>query len=221
MRKATLRPATIIASVVLLLLLAGSSLAREAAQMTFSRAAKITTTAAPTLSPLPPASANTVWLHIAGESVSRHVERALIDQISEQVAPVWHTAPIRFGERGVPVYVEGVSQVEAACADDEAAGCHTQAAAPAIYVEDFRENVTDGPENRDSITSALSHEIIEMLVDPGGTAPEICDPVAWADYTIDGVTVSDWTLPAFWSPASAPPYDFLRTLHYPDDHGMT
>lgn len=199
-------------AVALFFSLTGTASAREGARITFAHATQTAMTAAPLLAPLPPAPADTVWLHIAGEPVSPHVERALIDQIDE-VAPVWHTPPIRFGASGIPVYVLPGAQVWPICGSENA-GCHVQDQDPAIYVEDFRENVTDGPQNRNSITSSLSHEIIEALVDPDGMHPEICDPVAWTDYKVDGVAVDDWTLPAYWTPASPPPYDFLRTLDH-------
>ena len=65
-----------------------------------------------------------------------------------------------------------------------------------------------------SVSQRLSHEILEMLVDPWlgnvSFAPaigpnsatvylrEVCDPVVNYTYTIDGVTVSDFTYPDFW-----------------------
>jgi hypothetical protein len=64
------------------------------------------------------------------------------------------------------------------------------------------------------VSKPLSHEIMEMLVDPylssmtlspgsdSNSATvylrEICDPVASYQYLIDGVTVSDFSYPAFW-----------------------
>jgi hypothetical protein len=65
-----------------------------------------------------------------------------------------------------------------------------------------------------NVSQTLSHEILEMLVDPwlsnvtfaGAGNPnsatvflrEICDPVAGYTYNIDGVPVSDFTYPQFW-----------------------
>jgi hypothetical protein len=64
------------------------------------------------------------------------------------------------------------------------------------------------------VSKHLSHEILEMLVDPWlsnvsftpSNLPngviiylrEICDPVWAAGYAIDGVSVADFTLPEFW-----------------------
>jgi hypothetical protein len=70
---------------------------------------------------------------------------------------------------------------------------------------------------------SLSHEVMEMLVDPYfdafelvsgpgslsyAYAREICDPVRNASYLIDGVQVSDFVLPAyFWHQSG--PFDHL------------
>ena len=79
-----------------------------------------------------------------------------------------------------------------------------------------------------SVSMPLSHEILEMLVDPWlssvsfspANTPtsatvylrEICDPVAGYGYDIDGVTVSDFSYPGFWTPGFPAPgtkYDRL------------
>jgi hypothetical protein len=65
-----------------------------------------------------------------------------------------------------------------------------------------------------NVSQTLSHEILEMLIDPwlsnvtfaGGGNPnsatvflrEICDPVAGYPYDLDGVAVADFTYPEFW-----------------------
>lgn len=77
-------------------------------------------------------------------------------------------------------------------------------------------------------TVTASHELIEMLVDPwavlavdlgDGTwvAWEACDPVE-ADaygYLINGVAVSDFITPAWFTPGAAGPYDYRGHLHRP------
>jgi hypothetical protein len=71
------------------------------------------------------------------------------------------------------------------------------------------------------VSKPLSHEIMEMLVDPylssmtlaqgndSNSATvylrEICDPVWAYGYLIDGVTVSDFSYPAFWLGGFPPP----------------
>ena len=78
---------------------------------------------------------------------------------------------------------------------------------------------------------AASHEIAEMLVDPGddryyawpsGTRQllEVCDPVEQYTYPLDGVSVEDFTLPAAWS-GGAGPYDEAGDLTAPLAPGYT
>jgi len=88
--------------------------------------------------------------------------------------------------------------------------------------------------NDDQLSITLSHELLEMLVDPSGTTVkqaadldpysggqqvnylvEVCDPCAVYSYDIDGVPVSDFVLPSFYDPTATGPVDFLRTLAEP------
>lgn len=93
----------------------------------------------------------------------------------------------------------------------------------------------------DRWTIGVSHEIIEMLVDPSGnlTYPsrsieleggrivdgsgiskyivEACDPCEHRNYSIHGITVSDFVTPEFYAPAPAPRtrYSFTGTMPAP------
>jgi hypothetical protein len=156
------------------------------------------------LPPLSPAPSNTVWFHLVLNDGMRdvmRVERAIVDE-QAQVASVWDVPVIRFGRSGIPVYIAPYATVEEVCGELEA-GCHLLVPNQAIYVENFAENGTLGDVNQDAMTSVLSHEIFEATVDPDGTRPEICDPVAWQgawqEHRADGVVVSAWTLPSFFS----------------------
>jgi len=79
-----------------------------------------------------------------------------------------------------------------------------------------------------AVSQTLSHEILEMLIDPwlsnvtfaGAGNPnsatvylrEICDPVAAYPYDINGVAVADFTYPQFWTggfPGAGAPLDRL------------
>lgn len=75
----------------------------------------------------------------------------------------------------------------------------------------------------DSVSSALSHELCETAGDPfvnawrddgagAEWAQELCDAVQEAGYQVNGVTVSDFVLPAFFAPVAAAPYDYLGTV---------
>ena len=88
--------------------------------------------------------------------------------------------------------------------------------------------------NDDQLSITLSHELMEMLVDPKGTRfiqaadldpysghqqvnylVEVCDPVAIHSYKIDGVPVSDFVFPSFYDPWATGDVDFAGFLARP------
>lgn len=97
----------------------------------------------------------------------------------------------------------------------------TGAESPVIFLARTQCNaLTQGP---DSVSCVLSHETNETAGDPfvnvwcddghgNEFARELSDAVQAATYSIAGVTVSDFVLPAFFAPGSTPPYDYLGTI---------
>jgi hypothetical protein len=85
-------------------------------------------------------------------------------------------------------------------------------------------NVTTGDW---SVSSVLSHEVLEMFVDPNcnlwsndGKGSiytfEVCDPVEAPTYAISGVSVSNFVTPAWFDPlAGSGPFDKLGLLTAP------
>lgn len=88
--------------------------------------------------------------------------------------------------------------------------------------------------NDDQLSISLSHELLEMLVDPAGDRViqaadldpysggqqvnylvEVCDPVAVYTYEIDGVAVSDFVLQSFYDPTARGKVDFADFLAGP------
>ena len=88
--------------------------------------------------------------------------------------------------------------------------------------------------NGPQLSIAISHELLEMLVDPWGNRftqaadidpnyagrqvfylVEVGDPCEVSSYDIDGVQVSDFILPSFYDPNATLPVDFLNTLAGP------
>lgn len=87
-------------------------------------------------------------------------------------------------------------------------------------------------DNGDSVSSVVSHEVIEAKFDPNcnlyadmmacarpgfaSMAFELCDPVQASGYEVNSVFVSNFVLPAYFDPANVHgPYDFLKRLHAP------
>lgn len=75
---------------------------------------------------------------------------------------------------------------------------------------------------------ALSHELLEMTLDPWlwgaavtsahkaqAVSVEACDPVEADRYEIEGVAVSNFVLPGYFDEQGKPPYDFLKRLSAP------
>jgi hypothetical protein len=88
--------------------------------------------------------------------------------------------------------------------------------------------------NGPQLSVAISHELLEMLVDPWGNSfaqgpdvdpnypdrqvfylVEVGDPCQAFSYPIDGVEVSDFILPSFYDPSAKPPVDHSGTLAGP------
>jgi hypothetical protein len=114
-----------------------------------------------------------------------------------------------------------------------AAGYHwTEDGLPVTYVF-AKDDMADG-QGIDGLSSTLSHEVIEMLVDPDvnlyavGVDPkdrrkkalfgcEACDPVQGNRYTIDGVAVSDFVYPEWFEPerTEGERFNYMNTLETP------
>ena len=171
---------------------------------------------------------------------------AIADQIHVDVAPVWDRPPasvISYGtlsgevelREKVPPQAHGITIVENIPDQPKGVlGYHTEdqggkiwgivAAAPSL---DSGAKTTTGDW---SVSSILSHEVLEMYVDPncnlwasdGKTRNysfEVCDPVEAPTYDVDGVSVSNFVTPAWFDPLAADngktTFDHLGKLHAP------
>lgn len=125
------------------------------------------------------------------------IERAMVDQ-SIQLQAAWGTPCVQFAPGGWKVYLTfGPNQ--------------------GSYYAHFIDPVTGVPwatvatsgTAYPSWSSAFSHELIEMLVDPTTTRSythnpsegnlEVADPVEHRAYRLDGLWVSDFVLPAWYA----------------------
>jgi hypothetical protein len=118
------------------------------------------------------------------------MERALKAQ-AWQLRAAWHTPPSRFAPGGETVILRR---------SPDFTGLY------GYHGEDgngrpFAVVVTGG-----QLSVAFSHEILEMLVDPHGGRPEVCDAVE-VPYRLDGVAVSDFRFPNWSVNGSRGPWD--------------
>jgi hypothetical protein len=161
------------------------------------------------------------WIAIQNDSTvvdDRDVKRvlpALQKQIDRDFAPAWGLrARLVFGKgpkRAMRVILKDVS--------DEAGdlGYHFVAGYPVTYVF-----AKDDLKALGEFTSTLSHELLEMIADPGvnlyalgfvrekgkkrrkaWVSYEVCDAVQDETYAIDGVKVSDFVYPEWFEPEHA------------------
>jgi hypothetical protein len=161
------------------------------------------------------------------------VEGAVTDQ-SLQLRAAWGTPCVKFGTGGHLVYLQtGYEADPGGGYTMTIGGDHYGLAVPGPnWQGQPYASVKTGAATYESWSYAFSHEITEMLVDPNdatyhywpnGTRQllEVCDPVENFTYSLGGVSVEDFTLPAAWSGAPSGPYDEAGKLAAPLTPGST
>jgi hypothetical protein len=154
--------------------------------------------------------------------------QAVATQVRLDAAPLWDRAPaavVFYTDPGaVPATAHGIAIVDTIQNQPQGVlGFHTEdqggklwgvvAAKPEL---DNGGQVTTGDW---SVSSVLSHEVLEMFVDPNcnlwanddkGSAYsfEVCDPVEAPSYAVSGVSVSNFVTPAWFDPLAAPTAQF-------------
>lgn len=171
---------------------------------------------------------------VSTDDVGRMVD-ACAKQVRLHFAPSWSRLPatprLFFSASDVPQGVPMILVVDD-CDDPDALGYHTEDAQGHISgivgcrpVLANGGTVLTGPL---AVSSVLSHEVLETHVDPfvdvwvdtldgaHSFAFEVCDPVQSDAYDIDGVSVSDFVLPAFFDGAApGSKFDWLGRLSRP------
>lgn len=158
--------------------------------------------------------------------------RAVATQVRYDAAPAWN--------RALPIVVRypktlpsppGAYEIVVADNPDEAnaLGYHYEeggAVKGRVFVDPVLDNHGTALTGKLSVSSVLSHEVLEAWGDPGCNywassddgvlhALELCDAVEADSYLRNGVSVSDFVLPAWFDPQAKGPTNFLRTLTKP------
>jgi hypothetical protein len=146
--------------------------------------------------------------------------QAAASQVRFDAAPLWDRAPAAVvfytDPSAVPATARGIAIVDTIENQPQGVlGFHTEdeggklwgvvAAKPEL---DNGAKVTTGDW---SVSSVLSHEVLEMFVDPNcnlwandgkGSAYsfEVCDPVEAPSYTVNGISVSNFVTPSWFDP---------------------
>ena len=165
------------------------------------------------------------------------ITQAVASQVRYDAAPIWDKSPAAVvfytDPAAVPATAHGIALVDTIQNQPQGVlGFHTEdqggklwgvvAAKPEL---DSGAQVTTGDW---SVSSVLSHEVLEMFVDPNcnlwasdgkGTSYsyEVCDPVEAPSYTVNGVSVSNFVTPSWFDPLApaTAQFDKLGQLHAP------
>jgi hypothetical protein len=163
--------------------------------------------------------------------------QAIAAQVRLDVAPLWDRAPAAVifytDPSQVPPGAHGVAIVDTL--QDQPTGVlgyHTEDYGGNLWgvvaAQPELENGAKATTGDWSVSSILSHEVLEMFIDPNcnlwandgkGTAYsfEICDPVEAPSYTVSGVSVSNFVTLSWFDPLApaTAQFDKLGLLHEP------
>ena len=157
---------------------------------------------------------------------------ALQKYVDEHLAPVWGT-PAKLVRTTKPrrgdwtlLLVDTANAIRGLRAEleklfgkgvvNEIESVHLVRGQPAAFV--FEEDVIGEqsvPRDRDKVSLAASHELAEMLVDPGNNlwadagkgllyAYEVCDPVESTFFRVNGLAMTDFLYPAYFNKIHKP-----------------
>jgi len=145
--------------------------------------------------------------------------QAVAAQIRQDVAPVWDRAPAAVvyysGPATVPAAAHGITIVDSLTGEPKGTlGYHTEQAGKLWGLVAANPSLDSGAAVLTgdwSVSSILSHEVVEMFVDPNcnlwasndaGRAYsfEVCDPVEAPTYDVNGVSVSNFVTPSWFDP---------------------
>jgi len=176
---------------------------------------------------------NQSTLVTAGDAAA--MTQAVAAQVRFDAAPLWDRAPaavIFYADpSAVPPAAHGIAIVDTIQDQPQGVlGFHTEDQGGKLWgVVAAKPELDNGAKIMTgdwSVSSVLSHEVLEMFVDPNcnlwandgkGSAYsfEVCDPVEAPSYTVSGVSVSNFVTPSWFdplAPANAQ-FDKLGLLH--------
>jgi hypothetical protein len=145
---------------------------------------------------------------------------AIQRQVNEHLAPAWGARAdlIFVAKGGTPPSGAWVVQLIDVCENNTMDGFHDFNDQPSGVV-----GVKSSIDDHCSWSSTLSHEVLELIVDPWATiciqsgdkvvALEICDPVEGQPYKIDDVEVEDFVLPSYYRSGSTGPWNYNSIIN--------
>lgn len=161
--------------------------------------------------------------------------QAIATQVRMDAAPLWDRSPAAVifytDPKAVPKAAHGIAIVDTIKNQPQGVlGFHTEDPGGNLWgVVAAKPELDNGgqPTTGDwSVSSVLSHEVLEMYIDPNcnlwannnagkAYAFEVCDPVEAPTYDVNGVSVSNFVTPAWFDPqaAATAQFDQLGLLH--------
>ena len=147
---------------------------------------------------------------VANTDVATMTE-AIATQVQSDAAPLWDAT--------VPATAHGIAVVDTIQDQPQGVlGFHTEGQGAALWgVVAAKPELDNGGQVLTgdwSVSSTLSHEVLEMFVDPNCNlwandgkgsvySLEVCDPVEAPTYTVSGVSVSNFVTPSWFDPLAA------------------
>jgi len=174
---------------------------------------------------------------LVSTSDAASMTQAIASQIRLDVAPLWDRAPaavVFYTDTSAIPATAHVITITDSIKDQPAGvlGYHTEDQGGKLWgIVAAQPELSNGGKVTTgdwSVSSVLSHEVLEMFVDPNcnlwsndgkGTMYtfEVCDPVEAPSYAVNGVSVSNFVTPAWFDPLAGPgaQFDKLSLLTAP------
>jgi hypothetical protein len=170
---------------------------------------------------------------LISDSDAAAMTEAIASQVRLDAAPLWDRTPAAVvfytDPRAVPAAAHGIALVNTIQDQPQGVlGFHTENQGGKLWgVVAAKPELDSGakPTSGDwSVSSVLSHEVLEMFIDPNcnlwsnddkGSAYsfEVCDPVEAPTYDVNGISVSNFVTPSWFDPLAAAHAQFDKLGH--------
>jgi hypothetical protein len=170
---------------------------------------------------------------LISDSDAAAMTEAIASQVRLDAAPLWDRTPAAVvfytDPRAVPAAAHGIALVNTIQDQPQGVlGFHTEDQGGKLWgVVAAKPELDSGakPTSGDwSVSSVLSHEVLEMFIDPNcnlwsnddkGSAYsfEVCDPVEAPTYDVNGISVSNFVTPSWFDPLAAARAQFDKLGH--------
>src|ERR1700733_1527524 len=170
---------------------------------------------------------------LISDSDAAAMTEAIASQVRLDAAPLWDRTPAAVvfytDPRAVPAAPHGIALVNTSQVQPQGVlGFHTEEQGGKLWdVVAAKPELDSGakPTSGDwSVSSVLSHEVLEMFIDPNcnlwssddkGSAYsfEVCDPVEAPTYDVNGISVSNFVTPSWFDPLAAAHAQFDKLGH--------